>query len=62
MTKITVESDKPVVVIPAEDYEALLETIDVLSNPELVKDIEAARKELKDGNTIDLDKIWAELN
>ena len=62
MTKITVESDRPVVVLPADDYEALLETIDVLSNPILVRDIDAARKDLEDGNTIDLDKLWAELD
>ncbi len=62
MNKITVESDEPVVVLPADNYEAILETIDVLSNPQLVKDIKSAQQDLKDDKTIDLDKLWAQLS
>ena len=40
MPTLTIKSDKPVVVIPADEYESLLETIEILSNPGLVKDIE----------------------
>lgn len=49
MPKITVESDKPMVVIPIDEYEALMETIEILSNPEMMKDIEEARRDLKEG-------------
>lgn len=57
MPTLTIESDKPVVVIPADEYESLLETIDILSNPELVKDIEQARKEFREGKT----KSWEQV-
>ena len=62
MPKITIESDEPVVVITAEEYESLLETIEILSNPSLVKDIERARKEFREGKTIRLEKLRAELD
>lgn len=57
MPTLTIESDKPVVVIPVDEYESLLETIDILSNPELVKDIEQARKEFREGKT----KSWEQV-
>jgi len=57
MPTLTIKSDKPVVVIPADEYESLLETIEILSNPELVKDIEEARKALREGRTISWDKF-----
>ena len=62
MPTLTIESDKPVVVIPVDEYESLLETIEILSNPELVKDIEKARKEFREGKTIGLEKLRAELD
>ena len=57
MPTLTIESDKPVVVIPVDEYESLLETIDILSNPELVKDIEQAWKEFREGKT----KSWEQV-
>ncbi len=62
MPTITIKSDKPVVVIPAEEYESLLEALEILSNPSLIKDIERARKEFREGKTISLEKLRAELN
>ena len=62
MPKITVESDKPVVVVPLDEYEALLETVEILSDPTLKRDIERARKEFREGKTISLDKLRAELD
>ena len=57
MPKITIESDKPVVVIPVEEYDSLRETIEILSDPDLVKDIDEARKALREGRTVSWDKF-----
>ena len=62
MPTLTIKSDKPVVVISVEEYESLLETIEILSNPSLIKDIEIARKEFREGKTISLEKLRAELD
>jgi len=62
MPTLTIESDKPVVVIPVDEYESLLETIDILSNPELIRDIGQARKEFREGNTISWEKLSSELD
>ncbi len=57
MPTLTIKSDKPMVLISTEEYEALLETIEVLSDPELVKDIEDGLKAYREGRT----KSFAEL-
>jgi len=44
-----------------EDYESLLETLDVLSNTGLMKDIKQAEKDIKKGNIKALDDIEREL-
>ena len=62
MPTLTIKSDKPVVVISVEEYESLLETIEILSNPSLIKDIELARKEFREGKTISLEKLRSELD
>ncbi len=62
MPTLTITSDKPVVVIPAEEYDSMRETIEILSNPSLVRDIKKARREFKEGKTISWEKLMAELN
>ncbi len=62
MPTLTIKSDKPVVVVPLDEYEALLETVEILSDPTLKRDIERARKEFREGKTISLDKLRAELD
>ena len=57
MPTLTIKSDKPMVLIPVEEYEALRETIEILSDPDLVKDIEEARKALREGRTVSWDKF-----
>jgi len=52
MPKFTVDSDKPVVVIPLEEYEALMETIEIQSNPEVLRAIETGLNDWREGRTI----------
>ena len=44
-----------------EDYESLLETLDILSNRGLMKKIKQAEADIKKGNVKTLDKIEREL-
>jgi len=53
---------KPVaLMISVDDYESLLETLDVLSNTHLVKNIRAAEADMEGGRIKTLEKIEKEL-
>ncbi len=53
MPTITVRSDKPMVLIPIEEYEDMRETIELLSeNPNLVGELKKERAEIEKGNYI----------
>jgi PHD/YefM family antitoxin component YafN of YafNO toxin-antitoxin module len=58
MPTLTIKSDKPVVVIPSDEYDALRETIEILSNRRLMNDIRAAIKEHEDGKSLDFEEFW----
>jgi len=62
MSTITITTDEPMVVLSLEKYEALKETIEILSNPALMRDIRKGLQEFEDGKTVDLDELWAELD
>jgi PHD/YefM family antitoxin component YafN of YafNO toxin-antitoxin module len=59
---VNVESDKPVVVISLEEYESLIETIEVLKDEAVLYDIRMAEKELKEGKTVDWEDLKKELD
>jgi PHD/YefM family antitoxin component YafN of YafNO toxin-antitoxin module len=50
------------VVVPLDEYEDLLDTLEILSDPTLKRDVEKARKEFREGKTISLAKLRAELD
>jgi len=62
MPTLTIKSDKPVVVVPLDEYQDLLDTLEILSDPTLKRDVEKARKEFREGKTISLEKLRAELD
>jgi antitoxin YefM len=49
------------VIISEEDYESLLETLDILSDRKLVKEIKGAEKELREGKGIPWEKLKKKL-
>jgi prevent-host-death family protein len=53
---ITKHGHPAVVMLSVEDLESLEETLQVLSHPELLKEIRAAQKEVKAGRTTPLAK------
>lgn len=52
-TTIKIESEKPVVVLPLEDYEGLIETLEILSeNPNVAYELRKEKKEFLKGNYV----------
>ncbi len=49
------------VLISSEEFDSMREAIEILSDPELMKDIEEARKALREGRTISWDDLKKEL-
>lgn len=56
---ITREGKPVAVIMNAEEYESWMETLDIMSNPELVKGIEEGKKDLREGRYITLDEYMA---
>ena len=55
---IVTKRGKPVaIMMSVDDYESILETIEILSDKEAVKRIKAARKEIKEGKTVALEEL-----
>ena len=55
---IITKRGKPVaVMMSVDDYEGLIETIEILSDKDAVKRIKRARKEIKEGKTVSLKKL-----
>jgi len=50
--------DGDAILISEEDYESLLETLELLSTPGLAKSITKARKEIEQGETYSLDEVF----
>jgi len=58
---VTRNGDRAVVVLSADDYDALLETVDILSRPDEVAALSVALRELEDGDVFTADEVRAAL-
>ena len=54
---VTRNGDRVAVLLSADDYDALLETVDVLSRPDEVAALRRGLAELEAGDTSDLDEV-----
>jgi len=55
---IVTKRGKPIaVVLSIDEYESLLETLDILSDQDSVKRIIKAEKEIKEGKTVSFDQV-----
>ncbi|MGR3309170.1 MAG: hypothetical protein ACUZ77_00195 [Candidatus Brocadiales bacterium] len=53
MHTITIKSDKPMAVIPIEEYESMKETIELLSaNPKMLQELKEERRKMDEGDFI----------
>ena len=57
---VTRNGHSSVVILSADDYERLMETLDVLSDPERVADLLNGRADRQSGKTWTLDEVIAE--
>lgn len=58
---ITVNGQPKVTLISAEELESLEETLEILSNPKLMKDLRKAEKEIDEGKGIPWEEVQKEL-
>jgi antitoxin YefM len=49
------------VMLSVDEYESLIETLDILSDPDLMKKLKQAEKELKEGKFLTHEEVWGEL-
>ncbi|MCZ6801358.1 MAG: type II toxin-antitoxin system prevent-host-death family antitoxin [Nitrospirae bacterium] len=47
-----------VIVLSEEDYESLLETLELLSTPGVLKGVKKAKQEIKKGKTFSMEEIF----
>ena len=59
--EITRNGDRVAVLLGADDYDALLETLDILSNPDEVEAIRAGLADLESGRVSSADEVAAAL-
>lgn len=50
--------DGDVVLLSKEDYESLIETLELMAVPGLVKSVHQARKEMKAGKSYSMDEVF----
>ncbi len=58
---LTINSDKPVIVIPADEYEILLQRLEraeILADPQMMREIKEALQEFEEGKSEDLEEFW----
>lgn len=60
--EVTRNGDRVAVLMGADDYDSLLETLDILSNPDEVEAIRASLADLTDGDVSSADDVRAALS
>jgi len=59
---ITLEGRSPVIIMSQEEYDGWLETLEIMSDPELMADIRKGMKEVEEGKVVDWEDVSKELN
>lgn len=60
-TEITRNGVRAAVLLSADDYDSIMETLDILSDAELVQEVRTALAELADGDTVSTEEVLADL-
>jgi len=58
---VTVNGIPEAVIMSHEEYESLIETLDILSEPGILQDLKKSEKELKSGKYVSLEELKSEL-
>lgn len=59
--EVTRNGRRAAVLLGAEDYDALIETLEILSDPELMADLREAEQALEDGQGSTVDEVREEM-
>jgi len=57
---VTLDGKPKAVILSSEEYEAWRETVEIMSNPEIVKDLKEAEKDFKAGRYVPLAEVLKE--
>ena len=58
---ITINGKPKAVLVSAQELDSIEETLEILSNPKLMKDIRKAEKEIEEGKYVTLEELQKEL-
>ncbi len=59
MPTMTIKSDKPMVLVPLDEFDSMRETIEILSDRSLMNDIKRTIKEHVEGKSLDFEEFWS---
>jgi len=59
--EITRNGRRAAVLMSADDFDSLQETLDILADPEAMRDIEEGRRDLREGRFYTLEEVTAEM-
>ena len=57
---VTIHGEPKVVMMPADEFESLIETVEIMNDPDLVKSIAEAEEEIKRGEYVTLEEVLEE--
>ena len=58
---ITRNGRRAAVLMSADDFDALQETLDILADPEAMREIEEGRRDIREGRVYTLEEVTAEM-
>jgi antitoxin YefM len=59
--EVTRQGRRAAVILSADDYDSIMETLAILSDQELMRDIRSAEAEAEDGNIYTLEEVTEEM-
>lgn len=62
LPKVLIKRKQGIAILPLEEYEKIKEDLEMFQSKKLLKDIERARKEIKQERVISLEQVERKLN
>lgn len=59
--ELTVDGSPKVVMMSSEEFESIMETLEILSDPEIINDLKEAEDDFRRGNYVSLEEVKKEL-
>jgi prevent-host-death family protein len=59
--EVTRQGRRAAVILSADDFDSIMETLAILSDPELMRDVREAETEAENGETYTLDEVTEEM-